>query len=94
MASAFAATAARKEARLPAGARISGSGMSTSDLFIISLSNDMSGFDYVTFRQHNQEADENSSIFNHGSTRKPTEHIKEWILILKRTFSRQDLQDY
>ena len=54
----------------------------------------MSGFDYVTFRQHNQEADENSSIFNHGSTRKHTEHIKEWILILKRTFSRQDLQDY
>jgi hypothetical protein len=80
MASASAATAAKKEARLPAGARISGSGMSTSDLFIISLSNEMSGFDYVTFRQHNQV--EKAKFNNHGTTRNFTENTNDWINVL------------
>jgi hypothetical protein len=48
--------------------------------------------DYVTFRQHNQEADENSLISNHGKTQNFTEFINEWIRFLIKII-RQDLQD-
>jgi len=86
MASASAATAAKKEARLPAGARISGGGMSTSDLFIFTFLIQIEIL--IMLRFASTIKFKKRGFSNHGITRRITENIRNGFYLKKPKVDR------